>query len=280
MESLPPLPKGIKILKPMEIERLKASGMAGPRSPKDCHVCKGTGTYRWYSAIAGHENEVVDWKCNCVDQWIMHRYFLAHGISTRYQKLGWRDAKDVSRDALTKVLSYMKDVKSYHASGTGLYLYGPNGTGKTMCGTIVLKTMMARGYSGYWTTFMDLIEGKKSGFDDPEAKEWFVRQIRNSDFLLIDDPGKEQTSGERQINFQTSLLDEVVRHRNGMQLPTIITANYSAETFEQRYGKSISSLLSEGAIQIRFDGQDYRKAYDDLNTKISDRGLSRPMIVS
>jgi len=278
--ELPPLPKGMKILKPMEAEHLKNSGVKVPKSPKECPTCKGNGTFRWYSTEQGHKSEVVDWKCNCVDQWIMHRYFLAHGISPRYQKLGLRDATAVDRGALMQVLLYLENADDNLENGRGLYLYGPNGTGKTMLGTIVLKMMMARGHTGYWTTFIDLIEGKKAGFDDQDSKDWFVRQIRNSDFLLIDDPGKEYHGGEQQINFKTSLLDEVVRHRNGMQLPTIITANYSPEVFQQRYGQSISSLLTEGATHVRFDGQDYRRIADQMNLDIQQQGLSRPVVVS
>jgi len=278
VEKLPELPKAIRILKPIEAEMLNSTD-AGRRwrSPKECLVCGATKTFRWYSPK--QPTEVVDWECNCADQWIMYRYFLAHGIPIRYQKLGWRDTHAVNSASLRSIVEYVQQAEDHIANGTGLYLYGPNGTGKTMIGSLVLKIMMSRGYSGYMTTFIDLIEGKKAGFDDAEAKEWFVRQVRNSDFLLIDDPGKEQTSGERQIGFQTSLLDEVVRYRSGMQLPTIITANYSTDVFRQRYGESISSLLAEGQVPVAFYGQDYRKEFDDLQVEIKNKGLSRPMII-
>ena len=280
MEQLPELPKSIRILKPIEAEFLSATAVGRKwRTPKDCLICKGTKSFKWYSSRPNESETVVDWECNCVDQWIMHRYFLVHGIPLLYQQLGLRDTKSVNRDALLSVLTYLENAVDHLDSGTGLYLYGPNGTGKTMLGTLVLKTIMSQGYSGYWTTFIDLIEGKKAGFDNPEAKEWFVRQIKNSDFLLIDDPGKEQTSGERQIGFQTSLLDEVVRHRNGMQLPTIITANYSPEVFEQRYGQSIASLLTEGQISVPFYGEDFRNEAKRLGLEIRQQGLSRPIII-
>ena len=74
MEALPKTPKGIRILKPIEAEYLNATSAAGQwRTPKDCATCDGTGTFRWYSSVPGHDDELVDWKCDCVEQWILHR---------------------------------------------------------------------------------------------------------------------------------------------------------------------------------------------------------------
>lgn len=278
MERLPELPKSIRILKPMESEMLRAVGAGNNwRTPEDCQTCGGTGYYRWYSATEIWE--VVEWECNCVDQWIMFRYFLSNGIWPRYQRLGWRDAHSVDPDALKAVFEYATKSDDHAARGTGLYLHGPSGTGKTMIGTLILKMMMAKGHSGYWTTFVDLLSGKREGFEDPDARDAFVRNVRNSDFLLIDDPGKEHASGERQINWQTSIVDEVIRHRSGMQLPTIITSNHSTDEFNQRYGSAVASLLSEVQIPVPFYGRDFRKESERLEAEIMAKGLSRPVVI-
>lgn len=275
MEQLPPLPKGIRILKPIEAETL---GHGVWRSPKECQTCKGAKTFRYYSLV--NPNEVVDFECPCVDQWIMHRYFTYHGIGMRYQRLGWRDGKGVSQTAMFSVLSYLDNIEQHLAEGTGLYLYGPNGTGKTLMGNLVLKTMMARGYNGYATTFIDLTANKSAGWKNEEQAELFQQRVRDSHFLLIDDIGKEQMNGERQAGFLTSLLDEIVRYRNAMQLPTIITANYSDEVFKQRYGGSVASLLSESVVPVRCDGQDYRPIDNEQALYGEADGITRPVVVA
>ena len=60
---------------------------------KSCMTCRfektGEKSFLWWN---DERTEIVTWECNCVAQWIMHRYTLLHGIDTSYQRLGWMDA--------------------------------------------------------------------------------------------------------------------------------------------------------------------------------------------
>ena len=249
-----------------------------PPSPDECLVCQGTKQFQWYSQT--NPNEVVTYDCNCIDQWIMHRYFMYRGLNRRYQTLGWRDF--VGDPAARQVVQeYIASMDSLFNAGIGLYLWGTIGTGKTLLGSLILKSMMAAGYDGFFTTFVDLINQQSLGFSSREDREWLISGVVNAEVLLIDDPGREQSSGEKQADYMSSVLDEVIRKRVSMQLPTIITSNDSLDSFQQRYNSNIYSLVQERTLTVPVLGEDYRRKSDDIiEYEIMKLGLSRPAVIS
>lgn len=280
MEKLPPLPKGIKMLTTVESERLNAMYPRKPHilppSPEECPLCKGTKQFKWYDAA----NNVAQYQCSCIDQWIMHRYFMYRGLNRRYQTLGWRDfvgdpfAKEAAQ-------AYIANMDSLFNAGVGLYLWGTIGTGKTLLGSLILKAMMAAGYDGFFTTFVDLINQQSLGHSSREDREWLISGVVNAEVLLIDDPGREQAAGERQADYMSSVLDEVIRKRVSMRLPTIITSNDSLDTFQRRYNSNILSLVEECSSIIEVTGADYRGTSDRaLMRETVELGLSRPVVIS
>src|SRR5580704_23402 len=104
-----------------------------PPSPAECLTCGGDKTFRWYSQT--EPTEVVTYDCNCVEQWIAHRYFLSRGVNRRYQTLGWNDfvGDPTARDV---VQTYIAAQNECFRTGMSLYLWGGIGTGKTLLGSL------------------------------------------------------------------------------------------------------------------------------------------------
>ena len=280
-ERLDPLPRGIRTLSNDESERLKSQvgkSKKFPASPKDCAICDGNQVFRWYSRIPGNENDVVEYDCPCNDQWKLSRYLYSCGIPWGLQVLGKRDIYQQS-EAVSVVMDYIDKPEENFKYGMGLFLYGPNGSGKTMLGSLVLKAYAAKGYSICFTTFIELLEGKKSSWSDQDEKDWFARQVTNADILVIDDPGKEHRVSERGIDFINSLLQEVVRYRISNNLPTIITTNLDPADFRKAYGADIGSLLTESTIIQSVPGIDgRRKKFEETQIEMN-LGLTRPVVI-
>lgn len=274
--ELPPLQKGIRTLTDEEAEKLKAEYPESelPSSPKTgCVTCKGVGTFMWLDS----RGQPAEYKCNCVDQWIMHRYFLYCGIGIHYQRLAWVDIRG-DHPAIEFIVDYVDNSERHMDRGKGMVLYGPNGTGKTLFSVLLLKMLLGKGHDGYLTTFQDMLDAFRNGFRDTAARNWFHRRVKNAGFLVMDDVGKEQDKAD---GYNTDILTNIVRHRVAHARPTIITTNFMPERIHLGYGNSLVSLLAEGALSMEFTGEDFRKTkLEDRNTMEESLNLTRPITVA
>lgn len=273
--KLPPNPKGIRVLKTIESDRLTTMYPSLPPSPKQCPTCGGTKQFLWYD---DHDN-IVSYECSCAEQWILYRYLLYNGIERGYQRMGWRDIRtdtEIARSAK----AYITDWPYNFSNGFGLYLHGTPGTGKTLLGTLVLKHVLGQGYEGHFTTFNELLDGYMGTWGDADAKAWFTRKVKNTGLLVIDDPGRENRESKGSISRSTSLLDDVIRHRIAANLPTIITTNETPEDFSRAYGPNLKSLLSERMEVREATGVDYRSTKRREVESEREAHLTRPLVLA
>ena len=270
--SLPPLPSGVRLLKNPEMDWLLRLHPDIPSSPSNCPTCRGEKTFQWYV-----EDEVATYDCPCIDQWTLYLYLLYHGVPRHEQQLGLRDAKAANPESVEVVKEYIRTFSEYRRRGLGLFLWGANGTGKTMLGSIVLKEALGQGYRGFFTSFADLLSRRMIGFSDKDYTVWYTSQVKNAELLLLDDPGKEHRAN---VSFVDSVLDDLVRYRINMLLPTIITTNVSPQRVESIYGDSVASLLNETMNQHHVRGTDFRPTWYKISLDEKDRRLVRPICIS
>ena len=224
------------------------------------------------------QHEIVTYDCNCIDQYKMHRFFLYHGVPVENQRMGWDDAVGLDNEFIDFLDDYFSRREDYMHSGTGLYLHGTPGTGKTLVGSIIMKQLIADGYNGVFSSFVDILASKSDGWDSEDDRDYFIKQIRHADVLMMDDPGKEHRQGERQIEFGRSTLDEIMRFRVQNAMPTIITSNYRAEKFAEVYGDYIGSLVKR--LKVKFvSGTDFRDLKLQQDEKELKLGLRRPIVI-
>lgn len=272
----PPLPEAIRPLSNEASARLKAHYPNLASSPEKCLTCQGTKTYRWYAP--GSRTEIVDYECDCVDQWVLHRVFLSSNIGLAYQHLGWEDMGATEQGALDIASDYLDNVAWYVNRGFGLIFHGGFGTGKTSLATLILRNLISQGHDGYFTTFSEMIDTYTGGWNDAIEKAWFHKRIKNAGVLVLDDIGKEYKT-RKNSDLPESTFDEVLRHRVAAGTPTIITTNLSLTDLQQGYGGSVMSLLNECSTTYEFTGEDFRRnSTGRVDVEMASR-LTRPVVI-
>ncbi|MGW8178189.1 MAG: ATP-binding protein [bacterium] len=178
----------------------------------------------------------------------------------------WRTrAEDVeyNRDAFEAfVLPYTRKLTTALRRGYGLLLSGPNGVGKTMFMSFVLSCAIRRGRSVYYTTMLQLDHHIKQGFRDHEAQqrlEWML----TSDFLGLDEMGKEQLKASDQPSFIRSQVERILKHRFDESKPVILATNLSATALGNSYGNTIKSIITGKHQTVVMEPGDIREMLAD-----------------
>lgn len=232
-------------------------------------------TFRWWNA---DHTEVVDWECDCIAQWILHRKLLHHGINKRYQRLGWMDTIGVGTATADATHDYLAHSDQYIERGMNLIYHSPDaGTGKTLMLMLLAKGLLGKGTDVYMAQMNSIVEMYTSGWRSAEEKAYFERRVMNAGVLGIDDLGKE--AGQNRVDFIDRLLDRVLRHRTASDKPTIITTNLTRDQLEAGYNRYVASLLTETCAFAETSGVDWRPQSRARMLKEQEQGLSRPVML-
>jgi DNA replication protein DnaC len=227
-----------------------------------CPTCEKTGTYTWRG---------VDHVCDCILQLQLHKHYCNSGIGIQYQRVGWDDwfgEPDLKAFAQNEYLG-----KSYYKDGTGLFLWGEMGTGKTMLANLILKDLIKSGKRCYAITVEQMIDEFTEGWKSPEDKRWFDRKVRYSDVLLLDDLGKERNRG----SLPESTINNLLRDRVQTGRVTLVTTNLDPEFLGQAYGSSSLDLLYEANLDAEFTGTSVRTLIRQRKNRERSSGEQRPI---
>lgn len=230
-----------------------------------CPTCDKVGQYRWMN---------TDVECDCESQVAMFKWYSASGIGTAYQRLSWHDYEgpEAVVDGLKK---YTDNIVEFLRQGMGLYLPGGIGIGKTMVANLTLKWLVHQGYTCFATTFSQMIEMYTAGWTNKEEKVWFQRKFLNSQFLLLDDVGKER---DTKIALNETTFDAVLRQRVSNGRPTLITTNLDGDAIQEGYGSAILSLIREQSLEVALTGDDFRPKAHKRRVQEVLNGWTRPIV--
>lgn len=285
--SLRPLPRVLESLSNSEFHRLCDKHPNYSRSIERCETCKGAKSFRWWDS---ERTRVVTYSCPCPDQYLLGWNFLAAGIGDAYQRLDWPDLYETDdTESLVFALDYLEHAENYFKAGVGLYLYGPQGTGKSSLACLILKkAIVERGVKGYFTSFAHMFSALMEGFDDPDVRKWFDSRVRNAGLLVVDDVGREYGRKKQAVAGEgmkegpsaaaKTLMDEVLRHRVASSLPTIVTTNLTPDDIATEYGGNVLGLLYERSLDYEVQGRNFRQRAKERLIEEAQQGLRRPVV--
>ena len=143
----------------------------------------------------------------------------------------------------------------------GIFLHGPSGIGKTHIATAVLREMLLKGHSCFFTSTPDLLYNVRKTFSEnvQTTDEEVLRQYLGYQFLVLDDFGVEKSS-----EWVRQTLDHIVYHRDAAVMPLIITSNLNLQDIGKQLDTRISSRIKGMCCVLGMTGRDRRNVNGDV----------------
>ena len=125
---------------------------------------------------------------------------------------------------------YFKDYVAHfaeaRADGSGLFLFGPRGSGKTYAAAQIVNALCDRGYRCLITSFSEIVKNLLSL--NRENRQNYLDDICRHDLLVFDDFG-----GEGSSNFFDIHLEDIVKTCYMKRIPMIVITPLAQDTLEQ-----------------------------------------------
>ena len=151
-------------------------------------------------------------------------------------------------------------------TGRGLYLQGPNGTGKTQTASAIALAFVEKGKSAHFTSGGKLLSKLRDAMHSDESEAEIFAELTTPDLLVIDDLGKEN-----QTPWAVSMIYMAIDDRYNTRKPVVITSNFSKRELIARLSIAADSSTAEAIVSRLFE----------MTTKIEmggeDRRLVRPL---
>lgn len=184
---------------------------------------------------------------------------LQAGIPAIYWGLGFEHYEgDTKAKAVTK--KYVGMIDEAFKEGMGLLFFGKHGTGKTMLSCIIGAEAIKKDYTVKYIGITKVIDGIMAGFSNEQLKERLNTVITRTEFLILDDLGKEYRGIGDKLNPMVRLeLDRILRDRVNRGVATIGSTNYGKKEISNAYGDSVFSIFRGNIHFVEVEGPDYRE---------------------
>jgi DNA replication protein DnaC len=157
------------------------------------------------------------------------------------------------------ILKYCKKFKTTHRRGYGIILFGDNGEGKSFFLSYILTRAIKKGKTVYYTTLPQLDHNIKRGFRDHKIAER-IEMMLTSDYLAIDEIGKEQKGDKKKIApiYSDTQFERILKRRFDDGMPTLLGSNLNYEDLIGMYGSTVESVIKGKYTMAELNEGDYR----------------------
>jgi len=193
----------------------------------------------------GEETPLAEYYTACYEACVPRTFWDVKRADVQYNREPFRKL----------VCRYCAKRKKALRNGYSLLFLGDNGVGKTMFMSYVLTQMIKRGNTVYYTTLASFDVDLKRGFGSTPHQERLDVML-SSDFVAIDEVGKEYFRADSYLNSRLELL---MKHRCDEGEPVIMGTNLDFETLVEMYGSSMASMWEGKYQQVFLETGDFRR---------------------
>lgn len=191
-------------------------------------------------------------------------HLVSLGILKKWHSLSFDNFTN-DGEALKQSIDYVTRSDKFKSEGVGFFYWGANGTGKSLLLNSVFKRLVFQRNKVRIIPFYDLITLHIKSWTDSDAS-LLLNHYKKVDYLGIEEIGKELQAKESSV--ASTVLDNILRYRVQMNLPTFFTSNKKPSDIDKLYTADISSMLKECCIAIQVTGEDYREKIKHKNKTI------------
>lgn len=226
------------------------------RLVKNCKKCKGAG-----SIDKPNSNMAI--MCECQKQALLNADLASSGIPRKYLNSNWNwEGLNNNRESTEKVKKYAENFEEYYYNGEGLYIYGQQGRGKSLLESLTAREVAAKVNPDHnkhnkvaFIIFEELVQLTHQSRSDLKARSLYHTIVSKPDLLIIDNIGSETGSKE----YNTKVLEFILRKRDNDNLPTIISSNYTPEQLLSAYSDTVHDFIDQNCIPVLVQGENHRK---------------------
>lgn len=181
------------------------------------------------------------------------------GIPLRFQDRGFDNYQADTRaqkHALSVCGRFAKNWSELYEKGTSLILTGGPGTGKTHLACAIANSLINEHQVAVrFITAAEMLRRIKEtyGRESAATESDVIKGFACCHLLIIDEIGVQQGS-----EHETRLLFEILNHRYGSLMPTILLSNMSADDLEPYLGHRIMDRFRESGAVVPFDWESHR----------------------
>ena len=223
-----------------------------------CKHCKGTGFVQRVDAD-GYDKSFV---CSCTSIVKRNIRLVDWGFPKKFlDDEQWNLDMLVDRPYYNAVKSYIDDFLFNYDNGKGLFIHGAQGRGKTTIECIIAKRVAQminpdKPNNTYFNVGFSMYEDIVQSQLDNAKRDLYMKFIYKSDLLIIDNVGNE--IGKNANGYSQRILEMILRKRDNLALPTIISTNFSVKEMETEYNKDVKDFILQNDEVIYFAGDNYR----------------------
>lgn len=188
--------------------------------------------------------------CECRSS-ALYQYRLSQSrIPSQFRKMDFKDCVFKESNAYKKVQEYLETSEQNKQDGSGLFLFGPSYTGKTLLACSLLMGLMKKGYSCRYFKFGQLL--------DVGQQDVIKKEIYSPDFLCVDEVERvlnnlvnfrdSVLTGDR-IHGAVEFLDNLLSMRIDSGLPVIAASTVSLKTINGSF-PSLARTFASSCISI------------------------------
>lgn len=160
-------------------------------------------------------------------------------------------------NVINRLKKYCEGFKE-HNEGLGIYLFGSNGSGKTLLTACMLDKLNSQFIECMFTNIHKIKEELLSS--DPKKQKAFLNRVYTVPVLFLDDFATEIVKKNGEDNWLQDVIYDVINTRYNNMLPIIYTSNCSLKQCLEERGvmqKTIDRIF-ESTVQIKLDLPSYR----------------------
>lgn len=162
------------------------------------------------------------------------------------------------REKVVNWMRYYADDVKHGKTPSGLYLYGPYGSGKSSLLAGILMWAIRNRVLGVWTSFTELYKARR---DNPPFHEhsdnglWDT--LLSAQLVAVDDLFRHASERGK---MDALAAEELLEARSARGLATVLSGNLDIETIAAGDFKRVASLLTGSCYDVAVTGTDYRSA--------------------